>query len=113
MSAWGQQVIRRRIPFIEFERDRHKIMPEIINLYRDMDDSNVLVRSTAKFLQALTNADILTEYKVAVDFFIKKLHVSYKWTGNNCTDRTFSLEGKIISESATRVFYKEETDDYN
>jgi hypothetical protein len=103
---------RKRIPFIEFERDRYKIMPEIHNLFSDISDSNVLVRSVAKFLAALTSADILDEYKVAVNFINKKLHVSYKWVGGYCTDHTFNLQGKIISENATRIFYKEDADDY-
>jgi hypothetical protein len=98
---------KRRTPFIVLEKDPRKVKPEIIALYNDVQDANELTHMIAKFLMALTNVDILDEYKLAVNFINRKLHVSYKWWGKGRDSMTFNLDKKFIAESATRVFSKE------
>lgn len=102
-----QYTKKNRTPFIVLERDPRKIKKELVNLYESIIDANDLTHASAKFLLALSNVDIIDEYKVAVNFINRKLHISYKWWGNGNDSMTFNLNGKVISENATRVFIKD------
>lgn len=74
--------------------------------HNDNYDSNDIVKEISEFLLRLREKEVIDEFKLAVNFFARKIHVKYTLL-KNIRSMTLSLAHKEISEKSFRIVRKD------